>query len=145
MAAVNDQLHILHRDFETRSNARLDLCGAWRYAADPSSAILCVGYAVDDGPVQIWTPGQPVPAEFREAAIDPAWLVVAHNDQFESAIEERSIAAAVRLAVGSARAPSLHAWPWHCRQRCRARWKTPPRRLVSPIRKTAKVAASCCA
>ena len=81
--------HILHRDFETRSAARLDLCGAWRYAADPTTEILCAGYAVDDGPAQIWTPDQPVPTEFHEAATDPTWLVVAHNDQFESAIEER--------------------------------------------------------
>ena len=80
--------HILHRDFETRSTARLDLCGAWRYAADPTTEILCVGYAVDDGAVQIWTPGQPIPEEFIEAERNPNWLVVAHNDQFESAIEE---------------------------------------------------------
>ena len=50
---------------------------------------LCIGYAVDDGPVRIWIPGQPVPAEFHEAATDPTWLVVAHNNQFEAAIEER--------------------------------------------------------
>ena len=87
MSAVDR--HILHRDFETRSTARLDLCGAWRYAADPTTEILCVGYAVDDGPVQIWTPGQPIPEEFIEAERNPNWLVVAHNDQFESAIEER--------------------------------------------------------
>jgi DNA polymerase len=86
MAAIR---HILHRDFETRSTARLDLCGAWRYAGDPSTSVLCVGFAIDDGPVQIWTPDQPVPAEFHEAATDPIWLVVAHNNQFEAAIEER--------------------------------------------------------
>ena len=80
--------HILHRDFETRSAARLDLCGAWRYAADPTTEILCVGYAVDDGAVQIWTPGQPIPEEFIEAERNPNWLVAAHNDQFETAIEE---------------------------------------------------------
>ena len=80
--------HILHRDFETRSSARLDLCGAWRYAADPTTEILCVGYAVDAGAVQIWTPGQPIPEEFIEAERNPNWLVVAHNNQFESAIEE---------------------------------------------------------
>ena len=85
MAAVR---HIM-QDFETRSTARLDLCGAWRYAADPTTEILCVGYAVDDGPVRIWVPGQPIPEEFIEAKRNPNWLVVAHNDQFKSAIEER--------------------------------------------------------
>ena len=83
--------HII-RDHETRSSARLDLSGAWRYAADPTTEILCVGYAIDDGPVQIWIPGQPIPAEFHEAARDPNWLVVAHDDQFESAIEHRLLA-----------------------------------------------------
>src|SRR5262249_4902698 len=79
----------LFRDIETRSAVRLDQCGAWRYAADPTTEVMCVGYAIDDGPVQIWTPGQPIPEEFLAAARDPNWLVVAHNDQFETAIEER--------------------------------------------------------
>jgi DNA polymerase len=85
--------HVLHRDFETRSTVRLELAGAWRYAADSTTEVLCVGYAIDDGPVQIWTPGEPVPPEFVEAARKPDWLVAAHNDQFESAIEERLLAA----------------------------------------------------
>jgi DNA polymerase len=80
---------ILFRDYETRSTLNLSDVGAWRYAADPSTEVLCVGYAVDDAPVQIWTPGQPIPEEFRLASRDPDWLIVAHNDQFESAIEER--------------------------------------------------------
>ena len=89
MAAAN---HILFRDFETRSGARLDLVGAWRYAADPSTEVLCVGYAVDDGPVRIWTPGQAIPEEFIDAARNSDWLVIAHNDQFESAIEQLVLA-----------------------------------------------------
>jgi DNA polymerase len=80
---------ILFRDIETRSIARLADVGAWRYAADPSTEVLCVGYAVDDGPVQIWTSDLPIPDEFNTAACDPDWIVVAHNDQFETAIEER--------------------------------------------------------
>jgi DNA polymerase family A/CHC2 zinc finger len=89
MAAANRQIRVLHRDFETRSTARLDLCGAWRYAADSSTDVWCVGFAVDNGPVEIWQPGQSIPQVFGEAARDPDWLIVAHNDQFESAIEER--------------------------------------------------------
>ena len=34
--------------------------GTWRYAADPTTEIVCVGYAIDDGSTEIWTPGQPV-------------------------------------------------------------------------------------
>jgi DNA polymerase bacteriophage-type len=44
---------------------------------------------VDDAPVQIWTPDKQIPEEFHAAARDPGWLMVAHNDQFETAIEER--------------------------------------------------------
>jgi DNA polymerase len=80
---------ILFRDFETRSTLDLKDVGAWRYAADPTTDVWCVGYAVDDGEVKIWTPGQEIPEEFHAAARDPDWLVVAHNDQFERAIEEK--------------------------------------------------------
>jgi DNA polymerase bacteriophage-type len=80
---------ILHRDFETRSTLRLTDCGVSRYAVDPSTEVLCVGYAVGDAPVQIWTPDKQIPEEFHAAARDPDWLIVAHNDQFETAMEER--------------------------------------------------------
>jgi hypothetical protein len=79
----------LFRDIETRSTSNLKEVGAWRYAADPATEVLCVAYAVDDGAVQTWLPGQPIPEEFTIAARDPTWLVVAHNDFFESSIEER--------------------------------------------------------
>ena len=68
------------RDYETRSRAILKNVGTHRYAADPSTEILCVAFAVDDGPVQLWLPGNPLPPEFIEAAHDPRWVVVAHGD-----------------------------------------------------------------
>jgi DNA polymerase bacteriophage-type len=80
---------VLFRDIETRSTSNLADAGAWRYAADSCTEILCVGYAADDGPVKIWTTNQPIPEEFLIAARDPDWLVVAHHDAFESALEER--------------------------------------------------------
>jgi len=42
--------------------------------------------------VNIWLPGRPIPPEFLVAANDPNWHVVAHNDSFEAAIEERVLA-----------------------------------------------------
>jgi DNA polymerase bacteriophage-type len=81
-------LHVLHRDFEVRSRVRLSLVGAHRYAADPSTEILCAGFAVDDQPVQLWKAGDAVPAPFLEAAANSNWIVAAHNDAFESSIEE---------------------------------------------------------
>jgi DNA polymerase len=80
--------HVLHRDYETRSRVVLKTVGAYRYAADPSTAVLCCAYAVDDDPVQLWRPGDPVPIGFIEAAQSSSWIVAAHNDAFETAIEK---------------------------------------------------------
>ena len=84
---VPQQQHVLHRDFETRSSLLLKTVGTHRYASDPRSEILCVAFAVDDDPAQLWRPGDPVPPEFTEAACNPSWVVAAHNDSFETAIE----------------------------------------------------------
>ena len=81
------QQHVLHRDYETRGQLLLKRVGTHRYAADSSTEVLCCAFAVDDEPVQLWIPGDPVPPEFIEAAADPSWIVCAHNDAFESAIE----------------------------------------------------------
>jgi DNA polymerase len=89
---------VLFRDIETRSAVDLKACGAQRYAADPSTEVQCIGYAVDDGPAEIWIPGQPIPAPFIEAAQNSEWIVVAHNDSFERAIEQHILA-------------PRHAWP----------------------------------
>jgi DNA polymerase bacteriophage-type len=80
--------HVLHRDYETRSQVPLRSVGVHRYAADPSTEILCCAHAIDDEPAKLWTPGDGVPPEFIEAASDPNWVVAAHNDAFETAIEQ---------------------------------------------------------
>jgi DNA polymerase len=84
--------HVLHRDYETRSNLALKSVGAHVYAADRSTEVICCAYAIDDAPVQLWVPGDPVPPEFSEAAADPSWIVCAHNDAFETAIERHIMA-----------------------------------------------------
>ena len=76
-------------DIETRSTVSLEDAGAWRYAADATTEVLCIGFAVDDSEVQIWTPGQAIPGEFLAAASDPSWCIVAHNFAFERAIATR--------------------------------------------------------
>jgi DNA polymerase len=76
-------------DIETRSTVSLEDAGAWRYAADATTEVLCIGFAVDDSDVQIWTPGQPIPDEFIAAVSDPTWCIVAHNFAFERAIATR--------------------------------------------------------
>lgn len=44
---------MLHIDFETRSKVDIWRAGAWEYAAHPSTEILCLAYAIDDGPVKL--------------------------------------------------------------------------------------------
>jgi DNA polymerase len=100
---------VLFHDFETRSPADLKKVGGHCYAADPSTEVHCCAYAVDDGPVLLWLPGDPVPAPFVEAANDPAWIISAFNAQFE------------RLIARHVLTPR-HGWPeiplerYHCSQ-----------------------------
>jgi len=79
--------HVLHRDYETRSQAVIKTVGTYKYATDSSTTVLCAAFTIDEGPVQLWTPGNPVPAEFIEAATNPSWIVCAHGAHFEDAIE----------------------------------------------------------
>ena len=79
--------HVLHRDYESRGVLKLEDCGSWKYASDSRTEILCCAYAVDDEPVKLWLPDDPVPPEFVEAARNPAWIVCAHNAGFEIALE----------------------------------------------------------
>jgi DNA polymerase len=85
-------VRVLHRDYETRSRAILKTVGAQRYAADTTTEVLCCCYAVDDEPVKLWRPGEPVPIEFLAAAQSKNWIIVAHNDAFETAIEKLILA-----------------------------------------------------
>src|SRR5262245_18203475 len=55
-------------DIETCSQRNLKACGAFIYATDPSTDVLCLCYAVDDGNIQVWKPGDPVPAPFANPA-----------------------------------------------------------------------------
>ena len=78
-------------DFETASACDLRTAGAWRYAEDPSTEILCLcfGQALDTL-VYTWTPhavgfdlGSRALMQFVE---DPEVIFIAHNASFEKAI-----------------------------------------------------------
>lgn len=85
-------------DFETRSRADLKKVGAFRYANDPSTEILCVAISKDDEEPAIWTCTGPV--EFgnaeqgralrllSEISSNPDAIVYAHNAMFECAISD---------------------------------------------------------
>jgi DNA polymerase len=72
-------------DFETRSFRNVKDTGAWRYAEDPTTEILCMAYRFDGGDTKLWAPGLPFPQEIIDHAADNG-LFEAHNVQFERAI-----------------------------------------------------------
>ena len=79
---------ILFHDYETKSTLDLRAVGAWRYASAATTDVWCCTYAVDDGPIQLWVPGDPVPPEFIEAARNPDWITSAFGDHFERLITQ---------------------------------------------------------
>lgn len=51
----------VHFDYETYSECDIRKAGAYAYALHPSTRILCMGYAYDDKPPQLWVEGLPLP------------------------------------------------------------------------------------
>ncbi len=70
----------MRRDLRT---CDLKKAGAYVYAEDPTTDVWCMAYAIDDGPVELWTPDQPFP--FQDLNWDDVQLM-AHNASFEFAI-----------------------------------------------------------
>lgn len=79
---------IVSLDFETYSECDIRTAGAWVYADHPSTEVLCMAWAVNDEPPQLWTPDMPAPIElFR--LIERGAEVWAWNSFFELAIWQR--------------------------------------------------------
>lgn len=78
---------VLHLDFETRSAVDLNEVGVYVYAADESTDVWCAAYAFDDGEVQLWRRGDPIPPDL-ENHITFGGVMLAHNANFERAIFE---------------------------------------------------------
>ena len=72
-------------DFETSSYCDLPRHGAYTYARHPSTQVLCMAWALDDGEVELWTPDQPFPQAVRDA-IQNLDTIRAHNAAFERLI-----------------------------------------------------------
>lgn len=75
-------MSILHIDFESRSTVELKKTGAYPYAAHETTDLWCACFAFDDGPVEVWRPGDPVPGDIAEHVMlgEP---LIAHNAAFE--------------------------------------------------------------
>jgi DNA polymerase len=59
----------IYGDIETFSRLNLKECGTYVYATDPSTDLHFFCYAVDDDEVQVWRPGDPVPAPFAAVTV----------------------------------------------------------------------------
>lgn len=79
---------MLWLDTETYSEADLSSVGGYKYAEHPSTEVMLLGWAIDDGPVHVWdvTTGDPMPGDLRAAIDDPAVLVGAHNSTFDRVV-----------------------------------------------------------
>ena len=76
----------LHLDYETASKVDLRKTGAHRYAMDPSTKILMLGWAFDDDTPALWEPRNgPIPPELMEG-IKSDINKHAFNAQFERLI-----------------------------------------------------------
>lgn len=73
-------------DFETASAVDLKKAGAWVYAEDPTTEVIVLRYALGDGPLGQWIPGDDLPADLLEYINDPKIIFIAHNAGFEKAI-----------------------------------------------------------
>lgn len=96
----------MHLDYETFSEADLKSVGAWRYAHDESSEILCCAFALDGEHPVVWHAGSTDNFEkYWDALEDPDVLLYAHNSAFEMAIT-----AALMWKTWGIEPPALHRW-----------------------------------
>lgn len=77
---------MIYLDFETFSEADLTKTGLSRYAEDPSTEVLCLSWAIDNGEPDLWIPGQPPPHRLFDPL--PHHYLSAFNAQFEIKIWE---------------------------------------------------------
>ncbi len=88
---------ICYIDIETRSQCDLIFHGLRRYAEDPSTEVICLAFAFDDGPIEFWWAHEPFPQEVIDHFASGG-LVMAHNASFEQHLFEWVIAPAYNFA-----------------------------------------------
>ena len=111
---------ICHADFETASRGSLPRIGAYKYARDPSTRILCFAYALDEDDPVLWFPTlQPAPADLIEAAHDPKLEFHAWNATFEFNIWN---ACSIKHGL-----PPLPIERFHCTMARGLVWGAPPK------------------
>jgi len=92
--------HTLHRDYETRSNANLPKVGVDKYAADPSTEVLCAAYAVDDDPAQVsLTPSERIHFGKRLMGVDRKYFSDADPIAFDATKDRSRTASSVMFRL----------------------------------------------
>ena len=82
-------------DFETASDAELATrgkkigVGAWRYAEDVTTEILCLVCHIEGVGIQTWRPGEGVGTWLELLSLNQETIFIAHNAGFEQAIWQR--------------------------------------------------------
>lgn len=82
---------IINLDYETRARVNLKTAGLDRYSRDPEARVLMAAYSINKGKVQHADlhRGAKLPAELKEALLDPDVHKWAFNAQFERVITRR--------------------------------------------------------
>ena len=82
----------LFYDYETSSRADLKKVGVDVYSRHPTTKVLMLAWAVDDGPVDQWFPHQrKMPSALLEMLLDPSIKKSAFNHPFELAITRNTL------------------------------------------------------
>lgn len=76
----------LFLDYETRSEVELRDIGAVKYAQDPSTEIICLGYRFENEKTKIWISDGGFDLDIYDALRDPKVEIHAHNALFETVI-----------------------------------------------------------
>jgi DNA polymerase len=79
-------------DYETRCRLDITKVGLDAYTSDPSFEVLMAAYRIDDGPIAHWEAyDRPLPAELRDALLDPHVHKSAFNAAFERVVTRRGL------------------------------------------------------
>ena len=76
-------MHKIWLDFETYSEVDIKKQGGYNYTHDKSTVILCLAYAIDDQPTELWLPESEEPTDLLKAIANPQTRVYAHNAKFD--------------------------------------------------------------
>ncbi len=97
----------IHLDFETRSTVDIRKCGAWVYSLHPSTEVLCLAYALDDGEVKLITKDEIEKGIVYSFSFSPEDIFTAHNAAFEHHIWQN-------ILVKRFGFPAIPARQWRC-------------------------------